>query len=424
MISVSLALYGLWFAFQSGKDAAGIDFFQFWAGAQLAPKTESLYSQDTRRGAAGEFVLRAQAEDSERMLRAAQARTEFEFFSTPFLYSCFAPFRFPYDAALTSFQVLGLVSTLAAILIIGRVAGLSWPQSLTLLAFVFTLFQPMKSEIRATNVNQIQLLMAALAIWLLHRRESPTAAMGVGAVVAIAAAFKPNVALFVPLLAAHRISQHDFKRLRDESLGFVFAMGLALLGSSLYFRSASAWFEWLAAARELARTGIPRSHGNVSLILPLSNRFESAPLILAVLLVFAILAVVFRRRGKAISAAPLLIGLGLVCYLMSAGLVWFHYLLLTLPLAILLAGPSSRTVQRVLAVLALTFISADIWEKVLAVGTFSGEALLVNTGVVMLYGLGLWRLWDSGRGAARAPVNPEPGTRSSSRGSGERHSRA
>src|SRR5688500_226259 len=100
IVSLALACYGAWFAFRSGRDGAGIDFFQFWAGAKLAPKTESIYSEETRKQAAGEFLVRAQSEGSERMFRAAQARTEFEFFSTPFLYTCFAPLGFRYDLAL------------------------------------------------------------------------------------------------------------------------------------------------------------------------------------------------------------------------------------------------------------------------------------------------------------------------------------
>lgn len=212
IVALILAAGGLTYAWGLGSNAAGIDFYQFWAGAQVARRAGSaIYESETRQSAAEEYLQRAYTrEGSDRMLAAARARPKFEFFSTPFLYTCFGIFGGEeYDRDFLIYRVLCLAGTSAGVLLITRGVGLSPAVSLLLLAFLTTLFQPLRSDIRVGNVNQLQLLMAAGAIFLHSRSRFAT-----GALLGLAAAFKPNVILAIPLVALRM--DHGLEPVKDD----------------------------------------------------------------------------------------------------------------------------------------------------------------------------------------------------------------
>lgn len=370
VVALILAAAAAIIPWRTGDAAAGIDFFQFWAGAELQPEVDNLYAAETRQAKYNPFVEAAFARDpSHKLLTAARLRPEFDFFSTPFLYATFRLLPDGYDRALLVYRVASLLSLIAGVLLLARSARLSWTASLLLLAFSLALFQAVKSEVRVVNVNFIQLFLIGLGAWLARSNEK-WRAIAAGFGLAVATMWKPNIALVLPLLL--------FYRRRVWELAGAAAGVVAALLLSLPFDN---WLEWLAHVRGLAEVR-SLALGNVAPVLTLVDRFgaSAAFVVMAVLLALAVAAVIRGKRGD--DAVPLLIGVALLIYLLSSTLVWLHYLVLALPAGIALVREKPWP-----AAVALTFAGVDLW-----LWTGIGFHKLLWLGLAALYAMSLWRL--------------------------------
>jgi hypothetical protein len=95
---------------------------------------------------------------------------------------------------------------------------------------------------------------------------------------------------------------------------------------------------------------------------------------------------------------PFVAGLSLVLSLLTAPLVWMHYLVLALPLGFVLMHPRygrtspSMRFHQIAAVIALSLIGALPWEWLLRVKSVEGEALLLWTGLGGLFALAIAQL--------------------------------
>ncbi len=377
-----LAAAALVYAWREGKSAVGVDFYQFWAGSQIAREVDNLYAADTRTSRYQTFTAEAwKRGQSERMLVAARLRSEFEFFSTPFLYTTFAPLPDSYEPAFLIYRILSLAALVGGVLLFARAVGLGWGWAALIVAFALTLYQPVKADIRVGNVNHLQLFVIALAVWI-ARGEERWRAVATGALLALVTAFKPNLAPVVPLLLAYRWLAREREKMVWEAIGAAGGGVLAVLVSSIYFRGFDAWLEWLAAAKTLAATALPLSQGNVSPVLKLGAGSYAVAAILVAVVLFAV------RRASGAHAT--VVALALLIYLLSATLVWTHYLVLALPAAIvLIAQPGWR---RALGILGLTLVGLDLW-MVLGVRHERSTALVLWIGMAVLFvaGVGLKR---------------------------------
>jgi hypothetical protein len=390
LLGLAIAAAAVRFAWGLGDQAPGLDFYQFWAGAQVARTTAggNLYSPETRSSAHEAFLRRGYAE-SRNMMLVGRARQEFEFFSTPFLYTTFGLFPGKnYDRDLFAYRVVTLCAFAAGVLLACRAVGLSWTASLFLLAFTLTLFQPLKAEIRVANVNSLQLFGIGAAMFL-GRSNERWRWFASGAVLALVAMFKPNVAVIVPLLLAHRFIARERARLVVEAVGVGAGVIATFAVSSVYFGGATSWMDWFAAARNLAATLLPLEYGNVAPALAIARSLgANATLVVTGVLSLVVLGAVYRSR-KSDGAA--IIGIGLLIYLLAATLVWLHYLVLALPLVVVLIA-DSQIVRRVLGVLFLTLIGGDVWTQLLNIRTPGGEARILWLGLGMALLATLWRL--------------------------------
>jgi len=243
-------------AWNTASTSHGLDFYQFWIGGQEAPhESDALWSGEASQRLGTKYYYRAVSGKSERMYVVAQGRRDLELFSTPFLYTCFGLLPADYDRAYLIWSILGLASLVAAIALIARALRWPLPAFLFFLAFVLLLFQPLTSELRVENVNELQLMIIAAYF------VTPPAIRG--AILGIAIALKPNVAIALPLVAAFDIA-HDRRKLLPEMLGVAAGGAAAVVVSSAYFRSATVWITWLRAARTLSQTIYARSTGNVA----------------------------------------------------------------------------------------------------------------------------------------------------------------
>ena len=391
VLSLLLACAAVVWAFRYSGRWAGLDFYQFWAGAQVARERDvaNLYSMETRQTKGAEYLRRAQS-SSDRMRVVAQARREFEFFSTPFLYTTFGTFSGDYERAYLTYRVLLLAAAIGAVLLLGRTGALTWAQTFLLLAFVLVLFEPFKSDIRVGNVNSIQLVVIAAAIFLERRVGGRNADAAAGALYGLVVAFKPNVLPLIPVLFAYRGVRREYRRLATQAAGVAVGIAGAVVAGSMYFRSPNAWLQWLTAARELASNARPFHEGNVAPVQLFSSMF-GAPVayaaLAAVLLVIAVAGWNFARASE--KDTPLLMaGAALLLYLLSASLVWVHYLLLVLPLSVALMGEGGSYVRRIVAVIGTLFLAGTAWNP----ATTSGEARLYWFGLGVILCTLIWRL--------------------------------
>ena len=403
-----IAVASLVYAWRGG-DFPGLDFYQFWAGAQLAPEGGRFYNPELPREQYRLFYERASAlEPSGRMTEVASARDRFDFSATPFLYAAFGVFGERYERDLFIYRVLTLAAFCGGVLLFARAAGLSWAASSMLLAFTLTLFQPLKSEMRVGNVNSLQLFAIALAVWLARERDRRRA-IATGALLAIVTAFKPNLAFVVPLLLAYRLITRDRLRLLWETIGAAVGAAFAVLVSSVYFRSFDCWIDWLSAARGVTTTVQPLSSGNVAPFLALATKYgPTAMYAIAAVLLAVIIAALWcgarlRRafasprgapeaRTTPADLTPFVVALALLVYLLSATLVWLHYLILAVPAAIALIADTTSGTRRFIGILALTLIGDDLWLSLFGVHTASGEAVILWSGLALLFSASLWRL--------------------------------
>jgi len=219
-------------------------------------------------------------------------------------------------------------------------------------------------------------------------------------------AFKPNVLFVLPALVAYRFGARDRRRLAAESAGFVGGILLAVLAGAIYFRSLHSWMRWADAARALAGGYLPLSAGNVSPALQLIVAFGGAiSFVIAGALLGAMLFALWKGKDHLSSdETPLVAGFGLVVYLCAASLVWMHYLILALPLAIVLMADQLSKTRRWVAVLAMTLISYDVWQALLSIRTMRGQANVFWLGLSLLIVVALHRLRWPGRGSPLRPA--------------------
>jgi hypothetical protein len=368
-------------AWKRSNVAWGVDFAQFWLGGQLARHDGSaLYQSGSQR--LGDEALRTAfaSQRSSNLLSVIRHREELSrmqgqewlsaFTGTPFLYTVFGTLPPNYDTALLIYRAICLIATIAACLILCHLAGLSPPVSLILTAGVLLLFEPLSSDQRVSNVNQIQLAALAVYMWLLSR-----APMLSGAVIAGAVLFKPTL-VFVPLLViAYRFIRAERARGFRELAGMSIGGAAVIVASSLFFGTAAAWTSWLEMARRLSGSEIPRAAGNIAL-------FNATAIVTAIL--FAAAIVVLLRSEATVDNA-LLASLGTLIYLLGANLVWLHYPVLALPAALLLLSRRFSTFVRIGSGVALSLIALKPWAPFVRAYDINVQATMIAGGLVILF---------------------------------------
>ena len=377
----------------------GVDFAQFWMGGQLAQQHGSaLYQPGSHH--LGDDMLRTAfaSQRSSNLLSVIRHRQELSrmqgqewlsaFTGTPFLYTLFGALPSDYDRALVIYRAICLIATIAACLILCHLAGLSPPVSLMLTAGILLLFEPLSSDQRVSNVNQLQLAGLAAYMWLVAR-----APMVSGAVIAAAVLFKPTL-IFVPLLViAYRFIRAENARALRELAGMSIGGMVVAVSSSLFFGTAAAWTSWLEMAGKLSGAEIPRAAGNIAL-------FNATAIVTSILFAAAI---VILLRSEATVDNALLASLGAVIYLLGANLVWLHYPVMALPAGLLLLSHRFTMFVRIGSGVALSLIALKPWALFVRAYDIDVQAAMIATGLVILFVL-LVRECAGQHVAVRRPV--------------------
>jgi hypothetical protein len=196
-----LAATGVASAWRLGQSVAAVDFYHFWLIPRVVARGESadVYAAGESARLGRLYLDRALAEPGAvRQKAAARYRTVLDPSATPFLYTVFWPLSTSsYERDYALFRALSLACGTVAIIVLARMLDYGWPAVLTALAFVMWAFEPIRSDIRVGNVNQVQL--AGLAFYLgLCRRGKVTHDLLAGTWLGLLTLFKPNVGC-VPL---------------------------------------------------------------------------------------------------------------------------------------------------------------------------------------------------------------------------------
>jgi hypothetical protein len=159
---------------------------------------------------------------------------------------------------------------------------------------------------------------------------------------------------------------------------------IAFVAASISYGTPRVWLPWVSAANAFYHRLPTRMERNVTPALELFHRYGEW---LSYVLAIALLIVVIVRRKR--DDAPLLAGLGILVYLLSANVVWLHYMVLVIPIAIALMRWRGTAV---VALLALLLIAEEPFELVMRSPAFAREALLIGVAMFALFACGVWKL--------------------------------
>lgn len=411
-----LAALGILNAWASGERGAGIDFYQFWAVGQAVHESlvENIYEPEARPRMAEIFSRRAEEDGSGRIRAAARfRREEIQAASTPFLYSFFYLMRSgEYEKDIRRYRILCLGCFVLAILAVCRLAGYGLEGTLVVLAFAFWAFLPVQDDLRDGNVNQIQFALLALYLWLQRAGKPAWRDLLAGAVLGVAIAFKPNLALVAVVLGLFWAIGGRVRTLSLRGAGFAAGLLFAVAGSSAFFGSVSCWGSWLSTLRQLdEQFDVAVGWGNFGgarLLRDWLGVNLSPALFLLTIGLVGICIWRGRRRedpseaGAAAQASAardelLMVGIGLLVPLLAAGLAWPHYLVLAIPMCVYLMRPAERRAARALpAFLGVVCIcSTPIFQAFKIEGDYLFASALA-LGSAILFGVGCWEAWSRG----------------------------
>lgn len=400
-VAALTVLYALSVTWRRNERAAGLDFYIYFVAGQLAGRADvdNIYSPEVQERVGEEYFERAQRTPSELRQYDAQRRRRLDLVSSPFLYSTLRWVSRDYERALTQDHVLILCAFIAGVLLIARRVRLSWTASLFLLAALLLYYRGFEADLRVGNVNSLQLFLLSLALW-----APPLLA---GALMAILICFKPNL-IFVALLLA---IAHDRPRLKRELLGGAVGALIAIVVAAISYGSLHVWLQWITAANQFWHRIPTRTERNVTPALALFQEYGTWPsyAIAAVLFAIAAYAIVRNgrdlressphpnplpiamklRRGEGTERDTLIAGIGILIYLLSATVVWLHYMVLVVPAAIALMRWRGTAVVALFALLAIAEVP---FEMLVGKAAAPIETLLIAPALIALYVCGVWKL--------------------------------
>jgi hypothetical protein len=388
VFAAAAALYALMTVWRQNERAAGLDFYIYYVAGQLAGRTdiENIYGAEVQERVGEEYFERAQRGPSELRRYDAQRRRRLDLVSSPFLFSTLRWVSGDYDRALTQYHVLVLVCFIGGVLLLCRACGVPWFAALFLLAGLLLWYRGFEADLRVGNVNSIQLAALALIVAVPRLRWPLLGALLL---------FKPNV-MFVPLLfAVARLARREHRQLVRDLLEGAAGALVAFVVASISYGSPRVWLQWVRAANDFYHRLPARMERNVTPALSLFHEYgEWVSYVLAAVLVVIVCVAIFRSKT---SDAPLLAGLGVLIYLLSANVVWLHYMVLVIPIAIaLLRRPATAAV----AVAALLLIAEEPFEWLTNRAAAPVEAWLIGPALFALFGAAFLLVRSNGRPAA------------------------
>lgn len=338
--------------------------------------------------------------------------------ASPFLYATVGALSTGnYEISLTIWNALSLFSFSGAIFLICHLLRFSKTASLAIFVPCLLWMEAFYSDLRVANINSIQLGLLALTYYLLSRDTKTVCLLAAGALIAMMAFLKPNLAPVAMLLLGAWLIRGQRRKLllglQGMVLGALFAVGV----SSLFFGGVGIWFEWLHALLSLTELYIPSAGGNYNLLRSLGLTLDAqGQSVLAAAICAMILGFLWwgRKTGRpAHEQAPQanrdrelieyaqLIGLGCLVQMIVSSVVWLHYFVLAIPMLIVALRPWSRApahgvlgivLFRLLpALVLLALIDGPHWSMFHG-DIYAAHAITNTASTMVLLVVGLWQL--------------------------------
>jgi len=445
LLTLGLAIHPMMRNGQASRPAApfftargmGVDYYQFWVVGRARERLQldNIYAPPARQRMEdlGRELLASQP--SERLAYSVEYRQHgVEAFSTPFLYAMVDLFASgQYDRDYDRFMDLCLAGLVFASLAMGWLLGFSLAETLLFVAVVVLWSEPLASDLRVGNVNQLQLAGVALYLLCLCRPESRLLEISGGLILGLLVAFKPTLGVIPLLLAPAWVIDRRWRTLLQQGMAALAALGIALGVGCRFLHSWSAWSNWANALPELEKVSdISVDTGNYSLAEVLREATGGPAaggisLVLLLLVLGAATAACYRTHRRAAGTASdpatrverdfLVTAMGCALSVVALKLVWLHYYLLMIPLLLYLLRPSARvgldaparleTARLAVALLALAAVFGRPFASLIDLGP-GGRVSLYIAGAWILLLLGLKELWVPTLASqpARAPNHP------------------
>src|SRR5436190_481163 len=206
-----------------------------------------------------------------------------------------------------------------------------------------------------------------------------------------------------------RVVLREWHRLRIEILGGAIGVAIAIVVTAINYGTFRVWLQWNTAANEFFHRLRTRDERNVAPALSLFQQHGTwLGYVIAALLIAIVCYGLVRASGapSAGRGAPearttrrdaLLVGLAILIYLISAPVVWLHYMVLSLPLAIALLRCRWTAI---VSLLALAVIAEVPFEWITRTPVYPHDATLITPALLALFACGVWALSKRDEAAA------------------------
>lgn len=393
VLLAALALVGL---VRFGDNWPAIDFYQFWlVGRDVHGRADANpYAADARaelgkQGLAEARMKQGPSREPSLHLRVAEYRQALEVYSTPLLYGTVGSVSVDdYETDKRAWQrcMLGLFAL--SVLICALSLGMGWGSALLCLAAFSLSSEPLLAELGNGNVNSVLLFSLASAIlaWSRGRHAAGAFALGLGL------CFKPLLMLALLPIALRWLLAGDRRSLIRAAAGLLAGVVSGLLLGAWLGGGFAMWPQWLSAARELATQGqdYPDNFAPLATIAALLS-WPAPPGWFGPVLVLVLAgARAWMRRGvpPGPREACEWLAWGAAMSLVASPLVWIHYLLLAVPLALCVLANGSAW-MRVACAVALFCMASQPLTMLLGLREHSARSLPVALALVLLVGLGM-----------------------------------
>jgi len=426
VVAVLLLLNTAWSMWISFANTPKIDFFTLWSvpHALSAQPLENIYSQDGQRAIASSADREARLPGASQLQQRIAAEVlrrydnRIEVTGSPLLYSVIQWLSSGnYDQDQKRFVFLIVLCLFLALFVLFRILQFPAVMAMLLATLLSRFFEPILSDFRVGNVNEIQLLAIAFFLLFAARRNPFPAGLILGAITM----FKPTTAVILALTVIWGFVDREYRMLLKIILGFAAAAAVSIPVSMMTLGDPAIWAKFLRSLPETLGKSYPLEIGNFSLSALMFGTASQAPTLVALLLLAAFASFLLATRRKnggrdpagtkdthssdMLDNAFLIGGFGCAMTLLSSPLVWWHYHVLSIPLLLYVirgeepeapasatpapAPGGSVTRMRLLAFVPL-LLGTIVVEMVLAETWW--EALLANVAVVLTLALAMHRI--------------------------------
>jgi hypothetical protein len=411
-------LFNVW---QYATRRPGIDFFILWSVPHVlkSKPVANIYTHDGQREIASVLINESSSPEVSQVQRQATAvnmqlyDNRVSVTGSPVVYALVGlNSSGNYEKDLSRFTVASWLCFAMATLIFCRLLRFSTVATLLAVGLFASSFEPLLSDMRVANLNQIQLLPLACFLLFITRSWDVLAGLALGVGVMLKLNLVSVAFLSLLVIAADR----DYRSLTRVLLGMCLAALTSVAISVSYFGRLGMWRDFIWSLVHNLANSSPMENGNYALAaLLLRTTHREVSIYIFAILIAIVSAVIFKtRRDRAGNLAPTsshgddgsersthrmfaVVGLGCAVMLMSSWLAWLHYYALLIPLELYLIRPMApgdrpqrRVVVSIFAAIGFCLLSS-VMQYVIA--NALQASIAVNAATALMFILALCETW-------------------------------